>query len=115
MQALLNQGDQLSNILLQDKDLIYIPKAERFYILGQVQQPGSFYYVDKNITLVEAIGMAGGFTRIAARNSTRIVRMQGDEEIIIEVKVDAITKAGKKAQDVPILPGDVIIVPESFF
>jgi len=115
LQALLNQGDQLSNILLQDKDLIYIAKAERFYILGQVQQPGSFFYVDKKITLVEAIGMAGGFTRIAARNRTRIVRMQGDAEKIIEVKVDAITKAGKKAQDVPILPGDVIIVPESFF
>lgn len=115
LQALLNQGDQLSNILLQDKDLVYITKAERFYILGQVQRPGSFYYIDKKITLVEAIGMAGGFTRIAARNRTRIVRMQEGEEKIIEVKVDAITKAGKKAQDVPILPGDVIIVPESFF
>ncbi len=75
--ALLDQGDQLSNILLQDRDLIYIAKAERFYILGQVQRPGSFHYLDKNITLVEAIGMAGGFTRIAARNRTRIVRMQG--------------------------------------
>ena len=59
--------------------------------------------------------MAGGFTNIAARNRTRIVRVENGMEKIIEVKVDAITKAGKKGQDVRIWPGDVIIVPESFF
>lgn len=115
LQALLDQGDQMSNLLLEDRDLLYISKAERFYIIGQVQQPGSFLYLDKNITLVEAISMAGGFTNIAARNRTRIVRMENGMEKIIEVKVDAITKAGKKGQDVRILPGDVIVIPESFF
>ena len=82
---------------------------------GQVKQPGSFLYLEKDITLVEAISMAGGFTNIAARNRTRIVRMEDGEEKIIEVKVDAITKSGMKGHDVRILPGDVIIVPESFF
>jgi len=115
LQALLDEGDPLSNLLLEDRDLLYISKAERFYIIGQVKQPGSFLYIDKNITLVEAISMAGGFTNIAARNRTRIVRVESGEEKIIEVKVDAITKSGKKGQDVKILPGDVIIVPESFF
>jgi polysaccharide export outer membrane protein len=115
LQALLDQGDQMSNLLLEDRDLLYISKAERFYIIGQVKTPGSCLYLDKNITLVEAISMAGGFTNIAARNRTRIVRVENGMEKIIEVKVDAITKAGKKGQDVRILPGDVIIVPESFF
>jgi polysaccharide export outer membrane protein len=115
LQALLDEGDPLSNLLLEDRDLLYISKAERFYIIGQVKQPGSFLYVDKDITLVEAISMAGGFTNIAARNRTRIIRVQNSGEKIIEVKVDAITKSGKKGQDVRILPGDVIIVPESFF
>jgi polysaccharide export outer membrane protein len=113
--ALLNQGDQQSNLLLTNKDLLYIPKVEHFYILGQVQQPGSFPYLGQKITLVEAISMAGGFTEIAARNRTRIVRLDGNKETVIQVKVDAITGAGKKGQDVKILPGDVIVVPESFF
>ena len=115
LQALLNQGDQMSNLLIEDRDLIYVSRAEHFYIIGQVQQPGSFLYLEKEITLVEAISMAGGFTNIAARNKTRIVRVEDSVEKIIEVKVDAITKSGKKGQDVKILPGDVIIVPESFF
>ena len=68
-----------------------------------------------DITLVEAISMAGGFTKIAARNRTRIVRMEDGIEKIIVVKVDAITRAGKKGQDILLRPGDVIVVPESFF
>lgn len=110
--GLLKGGTQF---LLQDKDLIYIPKAEYFYIIGQVMTPGSYLYQQETISLVEAISMAGGFTPIAARNKTRIVRVEDGMEKIIQVQVDAITKSGKKTQDVKILPGDVIVVPESFF
>ena len=67
------------------------------------------------IDLVEAIIMAGGFTKIASRNRTRIVRMEDGKEKIITVKVDAITKSGKKAQDIRIQPEDIIVVPESYF
>ena len=63
----------------------------------------------------EALGMAGGFTRIASRNSTRIIRVEDGVEKVIEVRVDEITDAGKKIQDVVIKPEDIIVVPESFF
>jgi len=112
---LLKGGDQLSNLLLADKDLLYVPKADFYYVIGQVKEPGKYPYQEKDITLVEAISTAGGFTPIAARNRTRIIRMEGDVEKIIEIKVDAITKAGKKLHDISIHPGDVIVVPESFF
>jgi polysaccharide export outer membrane protein len=115
LEGLLKGRDQISNIFLIDKDVLFIPTAEHFYIIGQVIRPGSYSITDKEITLVEAISIAGGFTRIAARNRTRIIRVEGGIEKIIEVRVDAITKAGKKIQDVPIKPGDVIVVPESFF
>jgi len=115
LQELLKGGNQLSNLMLQDEDLLYIPKADFFYIIGEVKEPGSYPYLERKITIVEAIGKAGGFTSVAARNRTRIVRMEDGREKIIQVKVDAITKAGKKGQDILIKPGDVIVVPESFF
>ena len=113
--GLLKGGDQASNLLLSDSDLLYIPKPDNFYIIGQVNTPGSYPYLENTITVVEAISKAGGFTPIAARNKTRIIRMENGGERIIEVRVDAITDAGKKGQDVRIMPGDVIVVPESFF
>jgi len=115
LNELLKGGDQSANLLLSDNDLLYIPKAENYYIIGQVQKPGSYPYLEKEISLVEAISQAGGFTPIAARNKTRIVRVENGVEKIIEVQVDAITDSGKKAQDVVVMPGDVIVVPESFF
>lgn len=115
LQDLLKRGDQISNIRLVDKDVLYVPAAEHFYIIGEVKKPGSYTIPEREITLVEAIGMAGGFTRIASRNKTRIIRVEEGVEKIIQVKVDAIIKAGKKIQDVVIQPNDVIVVPESFF
>ena len=115
LEDLLKRGNQISNIFLGDKDVLYVPTAEYFYIIGQVNKPGSYAIPDREITLVEVIGMAGGFTRIASRNKTRIIRVEDGIEKIIQVKVDAITKAGKKIQDVVIQPNDVIVVPESFF
>ncbi|MEW6505972.1 MAG: polysaccharide biosynthesis/export family protein, partial [Chloroflexota bacterium] len=109
--GLMKGGNQLSNIVLTDKDLLYIPPAEQFFIIGQVEKPGSYLYKENEISLVEAISMAGGFTRIAARNRTRIIRVEDGVEKIIEVRVDEITDAGKKAQDVIVKPGDVIVIP----
>lgn len=115
LRDLLKRGDQISNICLCDRDVLYVSPKEHYYIIGQVRGPGSYDIPEDDITLVEAIGLAGGFTRIAARNSTRIIRIEDGVEKIIEVKVDAITDAGKKIHDVVIKPGDIIVVPESFF
>ena len=115
LMSLLKGKDQISNIFLFDKDVLYVPPAEHFYIIGQVKEPGSHPITDREITLVEAISMAGGFTPIAARNRTRIIRVEGGVEKIIEIRVDSITDAGKKIQDVVIQPNDIIFVPESFF
>ncbi|ETR72911.1 MAG: Polysaccharide export protein [Candidatus Magnetoglobus multicellularis str. Araruama] len=47
LDALLNGSDQMSNIPLQDNDVLYFPKPEFFYIIGQVKTPGSYPYVQK--------------------------------------------------------------------
>lgn len=115
LDRLLKGGDQASNLLIYDKDLLYIPKSEGYYIIGEVGSPGQYPYTQKKVTLVEAISRAGGFTPIAARNRTRIIRQENGQEKIITVKVDAITEGGMKGQDITVMPGDVIIVPESYF
>jgi polysaccharide biosynthesis/export protein len=115
LHGLLKGRDQNANIPLAENDVIYIPSADFFYIIGEVKNPGSYAFTKKEISIVEAISMAGGFTHIAARNKTRIVRVENAKEKIYEVSMDAITKSGKMIQAVQIKPNDLIVIPESFF
>jgi len=114
MAKLFKEGDPSLNLVLQDGDIIYVPKAESFYVFGEVKNPGS-YPLEKDITVVEAITMAGGFTDIAAPNKTRVIRSSNGKEEIIRVKIKDITKKGNKSKDILVKPGDIIVVPESFF
>ena len=115
LQGLLKGSDQRANLYMADNDLLYVPKADFFYIIGEVKNPGNYAFNKKNISIVEAISMAGGFTKLAARDKTRIVRVENDVEKIYNVNVDAITKGGKMIQAVLVMPNDLIVVPESFF
>lgn len=79
-------------------------------VLGQAQRPGVFEIPPhRRLTLVEAIGMAGGLTRIA---NSKKVTIKGPHGVrIVNLKEIA---AGKGA-DIPLQDGDVIVIPESLF
>ncbi len=83
-------------------------------VLGQVQKPGAFE-IKGRLTVTRAIAQAGGLTKTASPNATRIIRKYGGREEIIPVRLNDILKGGDLSQDVPLLPGDLVVVPESFF
>jgi polysaccharide export outer membrane protein len=105
----------VSNLLLKNKDIINIPKADKIFVIGQVNEPGDYILKDRDIGIVEAIGMAGGFTRIAAANRVHIIRTEDGVDKKYTVNVDMITEEGKKGEDIVLKPNDVIVVPESYF
>ena len=89
----------------------------RFTMLGQINRPGSYDMPDgspEGIDLLEAIAMAGGYTRIAApeRVSVRRHSSSGKDEII---RVDAKRLARGDRGNFTVLPGDAITVGESIF
>ncbi len=90
------------------------PLADSIYIYGQVKNPGSVKLLEKDITIIEAISLAGGFTPIASPGRARIVRMENGEEKTIYVNIEKIMK-GKKSKDIKLKPGDIVVVPESLF
>lgn len=89
--------------------------AERkFTIMGQVARPGSYELQGgERIDLLEAIGLAGGFTRIADRGRVIIQRKEGGE--VKAIKANAKRMADGKAEPLEVQPGDVITVKESWF
>ena len=89
----------------------------RFTMLGQINRPGSYEMPDgspEGIDLMEAVAMAGGYTRIAApeRISVRRHSSSGKDEII---RVDAKRLARGDRGNFTVLPGDAITVGESIF
>jgi polysaccharide export outer membrane protein len=97
-------------------DSIQVPfRNSTFSILGQVQRPGMYEIPEGSHTnIIEAVLMAGGYTRTAAQNSVTVKRLVGGKLVTLKVR------AGDMAQDanvVPfeVLPGDIIKVNESWF
>lgn len=111
----LTKGDHPEyNMVMLRGDVIYIPEAARFFVTGEVKNPGYYKIRDKAISVVEAITMAGGLTRISAGNRTKLVRYQDGKELTLEVPVEDILD-GDKSEDIIVQPNDVIVVPQSFF
>ena len=86
----------------------------RYKILGQVANPG-FYEVPPGleVDLLDAIAIAGGYTRIAGKITFKYY-LPGGEEEVRDYKIKELTK--KASANIPELRGDeTIIVGESFF
>lgn len=79
-------------------------------VLGQAQRPGVFELpANRKLTVVEAIGMAGGMTRIA--NAKKVTLKRGGQVQVLNLK--EITSG--KGADIPLQDGDMITIPESLF
>src|SRR5882672_2358843 len=86
--------------------------SQKITVFGQVAKPGQVAYYP-NMTIVDAIASAGGFTGIAAKNSVNLRReVSGKIETHIFPVAD-ITEG--RSQNVMVLPGDVLVVDERVF
>ncbi len=111
------RGDKNKNITLEPEDIIVIPKGYwQVSVMGEVVKPGKYDLPkEKQLTIIEAIAMAGGFTKDANVNGTKILRSRGGKEKVIKVNIKDITQNNDKSKNVLIEPEDIVFVPESFF
>ena len=86
--------------------------SKKVFVFGEVSKPGTFAYED-GMNVVQAITLAEGFSKLAARNSVVVTRTMDGREKRIKVPVDDIGM-GKQANFL-LQPGDIVYVPESFF
>lgn len=110
---------------LYGRDYLVSPKVNvmllgyakrRFSILGQVNRPGSYEMPDSSpggIDLLEAVAMAGGYTRIAAPERITVRRQGAGGDQIFKVNAKRFTKGSGGGFHVE--PGDTITVGESIF
>jgi protein involved in polysaccharide export with SLBB domain len=109
---------------LLDKDYLVNPQvsllvteyaARSFTVLGEVQKPGRYDMPDRaSVSLLEAIGMSGGYTRVANPGNVTVKRKVGTQETIFKLNAKKMAASGDLSA-FEIQPDDVITVTESMF
>jgi polysaccharide export outer membrane protein len=106
---------------LREKLLPYIPEAvvtvsvtgiegNRVYVIGQVQRPGS-YIMNPQISVLQALSLAGGMTPFAAVNDIIVIRGRGSDQEVLRFGYDSISRGRDLGQNIQLESGDVVIVP----
>ena len=88
--------------------------ADQVRVVGQAQTPRSLPY-RQNLTLLDVLIEVGGLTDLAAGRRAKIIRRSGSEMIEIKVRPDKLLDKGDISQNLKMMPGDVLIIPEARF
>lgn len=83
-------------------------------VIGQVTNPQSLPYRE-GMRVLDAILAAGGLTEFAAGNRGKVVRKVDGKDTEIKIKVEDLVNKGAMKHNLELKPGDVIVVPQSFF
>lgn len=109
---LLQLGDMTQNIPLKPDDFIFIATAEdsNVIVMGEVNTPRIIPY-NRNISLIEALSICGGFTREAYQSHVIILRPTSKDTKYTEVDVNDLLH-GKDVSNLMLRGGDIVYVPE---
>ena len=100
-------GSEKANIYVHDQDVINVQPPKQVFVSGQVKSPGALPYA-KNLTLLQAITLAGGFDQWAKKDPVDVLRNVDGKATVIHVNASRIERG--KDVDFPLLPNDQVVV-----
>jgi polysaccharide biosynthesis/export protein len=90
------------------------PYDQQIRIVGQAVNPQAISY-NEHMTLLDVMIAVGGLTDFASGNRTVIVRSVNGETREYRARLDDLVKRGDISANAPVYPGDVLIIPESWY
>lgn len=90
------------------------PFDQQIRVVGEASEPAAIAYRE-DMTLLDVMISVGGLTEFASGNRAVLVRGYGDQRKKYRVRLDDLLKDGDVTANVQVLPGDILIVPESWF
>lgn len=90
------------------------PFDQQIRVVGEAARPQGIPYRE-NMSVLDVMIAVGGLTEFAAGNDAVIVRQVDGQQISYRVRLDDLVKDGDVAANVEMLPGDVLIIPQSWF
>jgi polysaccharide export outer membrane protein len=90
------------------------PYGEQIRVIGQAAKPQALPYRE-DMSLMDVLIAVGGLAEFAAGNSASVVRTVDGKQHKIDVRLNDLLKKGDISANMPMRPGDVLVIPESFF
>jgi polysaccharide export outer membrane protein len=88
--------------------------SEQIRVVGEAAKPQSLAYRE-NMTLLDVLIDVGGLTEFANGNKARIIRVKNGKQRQFIVRLDDLLKQGDITANITMVPGDILIIPESWF
>jgi len=110
---LFNFTDVTLNVTLAGGDLIRVPEAGRFYVLGNVKQPGEFQIkAGADSTVLKALSICGGLQPYPGKLGY-IYRTEGGSDGKNEIPVELKKVIDRKSPDITLKANDILYIPEA--
>ena len=106
------QGLPQANPYLDPGDIVTVPEADQVYVVGNVYTPLTIP-LKEPLTVSRAIAMAGGVRQDTKKDKIRVVRQEPGSAVRKELIVDLSAIEKKRAEDIALLPNDIIEVQTS--
>lgn len=90
------------------------PFAQQVRVVGEAAQPRAIPY-RRNMSLLDVVIECGGLTRFAAGDRAVVVRTTNGQEQSIKVHLGDLVNDGDVADNIPMQPGDILIIPQRYF
>jgi polysaccharide biosynthesis/export protein len=112
--ALMEGRNPEDNVLIQPNDVISVPRSRMLYVFGEVPKAGGFVMGDRDqMSVLEALSLAGGMTTTAAPKKAKILRASDGESGRTEIDIDIHKIVAGKARDQQLKAQDVLFIPSS--
>jgi polysaccharide biosynthesis/export protein len=85
-------------------------QSYRIYVVGKVQKPGSIT-IEKPVTVLQALSLAGGFQDYAKESEIVIIRTNDKESVVLDFNYRDVIHGKNAAQNILLRSGDVVAVP----
>jgi polysaccharide export outer membrane protein len=82
----------------------------RIYVIGRVIRPDQFV-INSEVTVLQALSMAGGLNQFANKDKIRIIRQTKDKQMVIPFRYNDVVEDAKLEQNIWLQRGDVVVVP----
>ena len=110
---LLQKADMRTNVRLANNDIVYIPDSmdASVFVMGEIEKPGSVPIQTTELTILDAINLAGGPTENADIEEIRLIRKVEGQQGVKTVNLDTILAKGDFSQNYLLRDNDIVYLP----